>query len=298
MNNKPRYPIYIPSKDRAESALTMKCFLKWNVDFKIVVEPSQEKKYKKHFNESLILVLPEDGLKLLGARLWIRNHSKTNGFKRHWQFDDNIRSFRMLNKGIRIRCNPNKAIRVLEDFTDRYVNVGISGFDYQMFVLDSEKKPFIKNVHIYSASLINNEMPYKWRLFYNDDTDLCLQVLTNGLCTIQFKMFMVEKSATMIVKGGNTKDLYQKDGRLIMARTLEEMWPDIVKTKWKYGRPQHVVRNNWKEFKQPLIKREDINWGELAKQKYDFKLKQIKDTDCTWIKRFIKENGSKTVQNG
>jgi hypothetical protein len=269
---KPKYPIYVPSKDRSRLSHTVNFFLEDGVDFKIVVEPSQEKAYVKKFGRKLVLTLPEDNLRLLGARLWIREHSIANGHKRHWQIDDNIRYIGRLHKGERIRCNANKAMHVIEDFTDRYENVGVSGLNYRMFVARS-KFPYIVNTRVYSASLINNEMPYKHRLYYNDDTDLCLQCVTNGLCTINFNTFFIEKITTMKVKGGNTTDLYEKDGRLLMARTLEEVWgKELVETKIRFGRPQHVIRNSWKDFTHPLIRRKDIDWDEIKKRKYNFKL--------------------------
>src|SRR6476620_1070190 len=171
----PKYPIYIPSKNRADVCYTAKFFLRDRVDFKIVVEPSQKEAYQKIFGESQLLILPEDNMKLLGSRLWIRDHSIKNGFARHWQFDDNISETRRLHKGQRIQCDAHAAIRLIEDFTERYENIGLSGFNYCMFVPGYAQKPIVFNCHVYSATLINNQMPYKWRLIYNDDTDLCLQ---------------------------------------------------------------------------------------------------------------------------
>ena len=81
----------------------------------------------------------------------------------------------------------------------------------------------------------------------------------------------------MTVKGGNTTDLYQKDGRLLMARALEEVHPDCVTTKLRFGRPQHVV--NWRQFKHlRLIRRKDIDWSELENKtnNYGLELKQLK----------------------
>jgi hypothetical protein len=81
----------------------------------------------------------------------------------------------------------------------------------------------------------------------------------------------------MLVKGGNTDDLYQKDGRLLMARTIEEVYPQYCQTKIRYGRPQHVV--NWDAFKGlKLIRRKDINWEELENKtnNYGLELKQLK----------------------
>lgn len=112
MNTK--YPIYIPSKNRADIGYTANSFLKDGVDFKIVVEPSQYENYLKFYDKSLILVLPEDNMRLLGSRLWIREHSIKAGFDRHWQFDDNIRGCQYSTKGIRIDCNFNIGISAIE----------------------------------------------------------------------------------------------------------------------------------------------------------------------------------------
>jgi hypothetical protein len=289
--NLPKYPIYIPSKNRADVCYTAKFFLRDQVDFKIVVEPSQKEAYQKIFGEDQLLILPEDNMKLLGSRLWIREHSIKNGFARHWQFDDNISEIRRLHNGNRIICESNAAIRLIEDFTDRYENIGLSGFNYCMFLPNSEKKPMIFNCRIYSATLINNQMPYKWRLIYNDDTDLCLQVLTNNLCTVLFNCVSVMKKATMTVKGGNTDDLYQKDGRLKMARTLEAMWPEWVTTKWRFGRPQHVIKNSWRDFKTPLIRRKDIDWSQFDKpNNYGMELVQVKEIKSPTLKKFFESN--------
>lgn len=286
-NNKPKYPVYVPSKNRAAMCYTAKFFLNDGVDFKIVVEPGQLESYLKYFDKDLILVLPEDDMRLLGARLWIREHSIANGFDRHWQFDDNIRHMGRLHGGKRIYCNANVGIKVVEDFTDRYENIGISGFNYYMFAPNYTKYPYVKNCHVYSASLINNRMPYKWRLFYNDDTDICLQVLDGGMCTVLFNAFLVQKIKTMLVGGGNTEDLYKKDGRLIMARTLEEMWPQYVTTKWRFGRPQHVVKNSWKDFKTPLKRRKDIDWDDVSAKKWDIGLVKLSEPKAESLRKFF-----------
>jgi len=295
-NNLPRYPVYIPSKNRHDVCYTAAFFLRDGVDFRLVVEPSQSEKYISAFGKEQVLVLPEDGLKLLGSRLWIRQHSIDNGFDRHWQFDDNIRYVGRLNGGKRIICNANVAISALEDFTDRYENIGISGFNYRMFVHPTIQQAFFTNCHVYSASLVNNQMPYKWRLYYNDDTDLCLQVVTNNLCTVLFNAFFVDKMKTMTVKGGNTQDLYQKDGRLIMARTLEEVWPKYVTTKWRYGRPQHVVKDSWKCFKTPLRLKRDIDLSAMPKvDERGIQLKQLRDIKSDSLRAWAEGQISKTT---
>lgn len=262
-----RYPIYIPSKNRADVCYTAKYLLQHGVPFKLVVEPSQVESYEKHFPSDIILMLPEDNLRLLGSRLWIRDHSIDNGFKRHWQFDDNIRNFMVLHKNKRIEVDPKFAISQVEEFTDRYTNIGVSGMNYAMFA-QGGLAPFTLNRRVYSASLINNVMPYKWRLLYNDDVDLCLQVLTGGLCTVLFNLFLVTKLRTMTVKGGNTSDLYQGDGRFVMARSIEEVWPQYCRTTWRFGRAQHHVTWGDKVFKQRLIRDQSLDWAAIEAKSF------------------------------
>lgn len=268
---KPKYPIYIISKGRYENPLTAKAFIKDGVDFKIVVEPQEGDKYKEALGEKYVEVLPFSNLGLgsTPARNWCWEDSIKNGFDRHWLFDDNIDGMGRLDKGKRLRCNANLSMYVVEEFTDRYENIGISGFNYEFFVVNEMSKPYFLNVHVYSALLISNKMPFRWRMRYNEDTDLCLQVLSNSLCTVLFNAFYVKKKATMSMKGGNTESLYKGRGRLVMARALEEMWPLLVKTKWRFNRPQHSVR--WDYFKHKL-KRRNLDWDKIRNKKYDIKL--------------------------
>jgi len=66
-----------------------------------------------------------------------------------------------------------------------------------------------------------------------------------------FLAFLANKMATMTVKGGNTESLYllngQADGRLLMAQSLQQQHPDVVKITRKWNRWQHEV--NYKPFK-------------------------------------------------
>jgi hypothetical protein len=260
-----KYPLYVPSKGRADCCYTAEFLIRDQVPFRLVVEPSEEKAYRAQFPDVEVLVTPKDDMRLLGVRNWIRDHSVSLGAERHWQFDDNIVLMARWHQARRIKVDSKIGFAAAEEFTDRYTNIGLSGFNYDMFAV-GKAPPFRVNTHVYSASLIKNDMPYTWRLLYNDDTDLCLQVLAGGLCTVQINAFVVKKLRTMIVKGGNTEDLYQGDGRLKMARTLERMWPGIVTTERRYGRPQHVI--NWRKFRTPLIRRDDLDWDEIARKEW------------------------------
>lgn len=268
--NVTRYPVYVPSAGRYENCMTAKFLEADGVPFRLVVQPREYDLYRARHPEAEILTLPWDNDPtkkngLLLARCWIRDHSIAEGHARHWQLDDNIQGIWRRWKARKIRCNAALGLRACEVFTDRYDNVGVSGLNYYMFAPNRrEVPPYFRNVHVYSCTLIWNEMPYRWRLNYNDDTDLCLQVLSGGLCTILLNAFLAWKMTTMTCKGGNTDELYKiNDGRLTMSRTLERRWPGIVETRRRFQRPQHVVRDSWKAFDTPLRLREGVDLSAL-----------------------------------
>lgn len=295
-----KYPIYIISKGRAYKPLTANFFKRDGVKFKIVIEPQEFEDYKKSVGEEFIQVLPFSNLGMgsMSARNWCWEDAKKNGYKRHWVFDDNINLIRRLHKGKRIPCNALTAIEQIEEFTDRYENIGISGFNYQMFVTNTTSKPYYLNVHVYSALLIKTDMPFRWRMRYNEDVDLCLQVLNNQLCTVLFNAFMVDKvSTTAKMKGGNQTELYCNnafDKKLLKTRSLEEIWPQYVKIVYKFGRPHHSI--SWtKYFKHQLIRRKDLDWNEIKNKKVIINLKAIKKIKSNNLKEFYSEYNSRDV---
>ncbi len=126
--------------------------------------------------------------------------------------------------------------------------MALSGFNYEMFApLKSKVAPFAINTRIYSCILIKNDIPFKWRGRYNEDTDLALRALKAGWCTVLFNAFLADKTVTGKMKGGNTDELYQGDGRRKMAESLQAQHPDVVTITRKWGRWQHQV--NYKPFK-------------------------------------------------
>ena len=279
----PQYPVYVISKGRADVCYTAQFLVEDQVPFYLVVQPQEADAYAVHFGRERLLILPFSNLGLGGipARNFVWEHAKEAGHKRHWILDDNIRNIWHMHKGKRIPVMSGIAFKTIEDFTERYENIAIAGMNYYAFVgmgasgANGNMPPFYLNTHVYSCLLILNELPYRWRGRYNEDTDLCLQVLANNWCTISFNSFMQLKLQTMTMKGGNSDELYKGDGRLEMARTLERAWPYAVKVGRRFNRPQHVVHDSWGKFDTPLKRRTDINWEAIAQQKPEMKLVQV-----------------------
>jgi hypothetical protein len=129
-----------------------------------------------------------------------------------------------------------------EDFVQRYDNIAIAGLNYFMFVVPGGSVPaYVKNTRIYSMLLIRNDIPYRWRGRYNEDTDLSLRVLKDGWSTVQFNAVMGDKLCTQSMKGGNTEEFYAHEGTLHKSKMLEEMHPDVAKVHWRFGRWHHYV---------------------------------------------------------
>jgi hypothetical protein len=277
---KNKYPIYVISKGRWESRLTSKALERMKAEYRIVVESQEYDNYAKYIDKEKILVLPFSNLGQgsIPARNWVWEHAISEKSKKHWILDDNIYDFYRLNKNKRHIVQTPVIFRCCEDFTERYENVPISGMNYRFFVVATEKyPPFYVNTRVYSCILIDNSIKHRWRGRYNEDTDLCLRILKDGFCTILFNAFLIEKAATMRLKGGNTDELYAGDGRLKMAQSLQEQHPDICTITWKFNRWQHQV--NYDVFKKnKLIRIKDLKLRNIINN-YGMQLKEIKNVN-------------------
>lgn len=271
----PEYPVYIISKGRWKNPLTAKELDFLNIPYKIVVEPQEYDFYRANIDQEKILVLPFSNLGLgsIPARNWVWEHAMSIGAVRHWILDDNISHFYRLNRNRKNRVADGTIFRCAEIFVDRYKNIALSGFNYESLCVASEPHPaFYLNTRIYSCILINNNIPYRWRGKYNEDTDLSIRVLKDGYCTVLFNAFLANKTCTMRMRGGNTDELYAGDGRKLMAQSLAEQHPDIVRVTWKFNRWHHQV--NYAPFKKNKLIKIDPNKSYPKINEYGMSLKQ------------------------
>ena len=274
----PTYPVYIVSKGRYDSMLTSRSLNKMRVPHYIVIEPQEVQKYKRALNEfsleqASLIVLPigDHGNGPGLARNFAWDHSISFGYKKHWVLDDNITDFYRLNRNKRIRVGSGIFFKVMEEFVDRYTNIKIAGPAYRFFCPSNEaRQPYTPNTRIYSCLLIDNDCKHRWRGRYNEDTDICLRVLKDGDCTVQFNIFLQGKAGTQQVKGGNTDEFYHREiglddetgeailaddlvevdkeagnynavGTLAKSQMLVDMHPDVTRLVLKYGRWHHYV---------------------------------------------------------
>jgi hypothetical protein len=255
----PKYPVYIISKGRYKFCLTARELEMMKVPYRLVVEPQEFELYARIVDKSKILVLPFSNLGQgsIPARNWVWEHSISEGHERHWILDDNIEGFHRMNRNAKPKVTSGTIFKIAEDFVERYTNVAIAGFNYYSFCKNTDAvAPFTLNTRIYSCILLKNDLPYRWRGKYNEDTDLSLRALKDGWCTILFNAFLAGKVTTMRMKGGNTDNVYTDgDDRRKFAEALQELHPDVVKVVWKFNRWQHQV--DYKPFKKNELKRKE-----------------------------------------
>ena len=252
----PRHPVYIISKGRWKVRQTATALERMNVPFHIVVEPQEFDMYAAHIDPVKILTLPfsELGLGSIPARNWVWEHAIASGAERHWILDDNMDAFHRMNRNVKVIVENGTIFKIAEDFVDRYTNVALAGFNYHGLIKACDKAPpFYLNTRIYSCILIRNDLPYRWRGRYNEDTDLSLRAIKDGWVTVLFNAFLAGKTTTMRMRGGNTDELYADDGRRKMAEALAELHPDVASVTWKFGRWHHHV--NYKPFRRNQLVR-------------------------------------------
>ena len=233
----------------------------------IVDEPDYEN-YVRAVGRDKLLILPQkykdeydtfwkDGDKTTGAgaaRNFAWDHSIKNGFSHHWVMDDNIQYFERLNRNLISRVESGTVLKCMEDFVLRYDNIALAGPNYEKFVKSTDAvPPYVLNTRIYSCLLIRNDIPFRWRGRYNEDTDLSLRVLKDGWVTVQFNAFLQEKVTTQRMKGGNMEQFYDKEGTDKKSKMLVEMHPDVAKITTKFNRIHHHV--DYRPFKDNKLKR-------------------------------------------
>ena len=274
---KPRYPIYVVSKGRFEKK-------SWHTSFRLsqlcikhflVVEPQEEEIYKKNFNDEFVEILvmdlkykdtyeklcddPRTGPGAVRNFCW--DDSIKRGYAYHWVLDDNIDGFNYWFRGHRLLSRTGETFAQLEDFVERYENVPLAGLNYSKFCVDGGRPhPYTLNTRIYSMLLIKNDIPFRWRGTWNEDTILSLDLLTSGYCTIQFNLFLGEKLTTQKIGGGNTEEFYAKEGTYNKTDMLVDAYPQYCKAVYKFHRYHHQV--DYSGFTQKLIKKE--NYEELV----------------------------------
>ncbi len=247
------HPIYVPSKGRADGSPTAALLTAEDIPYTFVVEPDDTTSYTDAYPQADVLTLPESNRGLYYSRNWIKQYSREQGQKRHWQFDDDVEQILKFSRGKRSHVATAPTLELLGEWADRYTNLAIAGMMYQTYGFRIPG-PFSLNKGVASAVLVDNGTPYEWRDVGVEDFDYCLQVLTGGDCTVLWHLFQIDvvPSRSNVQEGGVG---WNAASRREAARTLQRYWPGLVKlrepSRGRYS--GFSVGHVWRKFDQPLI---------------------------------------------
>lgn len=268
--SRPKHPIFIVSKGRADRCLTSRALHRLGVAHFVIVEESEFVDYSESLEPSASVVVLDpqyqrgyDSCDDLGltkgpgpgpARNFAWDHAVDSGAAWHWVMDDNISRFHRLNRNLKVPVADGAIFEAMEDFASRYENTSMVGPAYHGLTKQRDRlPPYVLNTRIYSCNLIRTDLPYRWRGRYNEDTDLSLRMLKDGWVTVQFNAFLQEKVMTGRMAGGNRTEFYAAEGTTGKSQMLVNLHPDVARLTWKFGRWHHEV--DYSRFKLNVPRR-------------------------------------------
>ena len=246
------YPVYIPSRHRADKPITTKGFDQDNIPYRLLVEPHDYDSYRTRYRDEQLVQLPKDNQGIAYVRNYALEHAKAAGYDYFWMFDDDIRSYQIRRGGKQHHTNPRHLLALLEHVTNQYDNIGGSCIAHSAFNFSQDSKaPVVYNSQIYCAELITTQAQARFQPGVADDIDFSMQLLTEGWVTLVYKRI----GFTSAVSGSNTGGLldgeYQDDGRLALFQQLQANWPGAFNIGFHQdGRPHVISRNAYRRFTQ------------------------------------------------
>jgi len=255
-------PIYVPSSNRAHLIRTHNLLNESKLDYKVVVEPDQERDYAEVVGQNKILLLPESNRGLAYSRNWIIDHAKKSGAEYHWQLDDDIKSFTYRTDGKPHKCLARNALSVVEQITAQTSNVGLCAISHDNFNYTWDPLPPIayNTTAPGPCSYFRNNIEARCRPGISTDMDYTMQVLHAGLCTIVFKRLGFATVPTGQQAGGLYEQEYEGNKRAERILRFLEYWPGSVKLGYRQNGNAYMmgIGAYYRQFKQlPQAKNKD-----------------------------------------
>ena len=243
------HPIYIPSRQRSDTATTPRLLRDHGIPFLLMVEPRDADDYRAEFGDDRVVVMDESDQGIAYVRNACLDHAREAGHVFHWQVDDNIRSFGLRINNKNVNGHPGQAFWLIEQVVGKYSNIGGGGMKHQAFAF-AENLPVSLNRQVYTSMLLRTDTKARFRDGLIEDTDYNLQMLYDGWCTFLFNRVIMNKATTMTMKGGNTEIHHSGSGRIDRAVGLQQQWPGIFKLKDSPTGPRIAPTRIWSTFPQ------------------------------------------------
>lgn len=215
--NKNKYPICILSYDRHDKNGKSHLYLtKCKINHFLFVEPCEYDEYMKWVNTDYCKVIkcPEDfhliGMGSTSVRNYILEWGRFQGFDNVWMLDDNIKGYKRLHQGLKNDINSYEIFTSVEDYIDRYDNVGIVSHNFNPFITEGDcRSCVVKNTKCYSSMLIPTNNDIKFRYKHQEDNLISMEYIHKGYTTLCFNHILYDKDTSGQNTGGNHSEIYK-----------------------------------------------------------------------------------------
>ena len=213
----PKYPIYVVSYKRSHlRGGTIDHLEKMGLKYYVCIQKRERQYYeeartKNNWTGCTLLYScdTDDGSTQQRNTCWEHSLGISNKF---WLLDDNIAGWCYYNLMNIVKIHDPRVFTELEKLIDNILEpVGLISHNYTFDVRETNmRSPIQINTKNYSSCLINTKLlgdDIRFRLKYNEDVDLTLQILKRGYKTISMNIFTCNKNPTTANSGGNS-DIY------------------------------------------------------------------------------------------
>lgn len=247
-------PIFIPTKSRFVNCKTAE-LLGNLTNLYLVIEPQEEKKYRKNYYHYNFIVLPENNKGISYVRNYCLNYAYKMGWEWFWMLDDDISGI-FRREGTKL-IRDNNALYNAEDLIDN--NTAQISLEYRQFAWCAVKDYILNSyndvcVCINSKISIENNIKYREEVNLKEDRDFTMQIIKKGynVKRTTLSAFSAPKNGSNI---GGLKNIYDTNGiELNSSKKMVELWgDDICRLHIKNdGRPD--VKILWKNINNKQTK--------------------------------------------
>jgi len=237
-----KYPINIVSyKRHNEFGRTHLYLTKCKIYHYLFIEPNQKEEYEKWYNPTYCKIIcshqnfSEMNMGSTPMRNFILDYWKDRLTTKNkcWILDDNIKKFIRFNNGVKNEIRSKCIFTTLENYSDKYNNVGIVSHNFNPLVREGDMRTIIvKNGKCYSSMLIdfNNHIRFKYK--HQEDNLISIEYINKGFCNLCFNHIMYDKNTSGLDKGGNREGIYKCKNNDKDGNGYKERYEFMEKTLW------------------------------------------------------------------
>lgn len=245
------YPIYIPSKGRANNQKTVKLLQSHGIkNYYVIVEQIDYKEYIQYIPRDHLIVLPGSNYgSVMMARNTAIHHSTKLGYTKHWQMDDDINKVYAHKLGKVIHTN---LIDILQNIEAKELDkVMMVGLNTSASFLSTPRPKFNLNCSLTSIYLITNST-FRFRIGMVGDLDYVLQLLSAGYSTLKWNNFAFTFVTPLKQVGGYSYIHNDPKKRIKVLNEFLKLHPEVSSGIKKLNNGIYVlasIKDVWRIYK-------------------------------------------------